>query len=328
MVLKSAGKFHFTTFAVIVLLVIVTDVILFARLGAFSRRTFDTSISLSAAENVASPEKISEAAPPNDSKASESGRSDNEKIPENNTSEEEKAPETNSSESEKSTPKAPAAKPGGEFFVNDSEQVWGTSTSIELFKSEYVNGENTVTAKSLNGEKIIAPGTENSYTFSVVNDRKTAVNYDLKTTAVLSDGEKEIEIPIKVKLYDGKGEYIAGSRSEWAAVDALNSVDHSSVLGADRYENFTLDWRWDFESGSDALDTALGDLTEEKTLTCEIQIDVLATANDEPHPDDGNPNTGFGIASQNFGIIAVSVLLGILAYSVIGRRSGEGDDGE
>lgn len=290
---KSAGKFHLKAFAVIVLLVMITDVILFARIGAFSKKTFDTSIDLSSAETVVTKKSISAKSP---------------------------------AETEQTFQNRYASDIGEEFFVSDNKQVWSTSTSIELFKSEYINGENTITARSSNGEKIIAPGTENSYTFSVTNDKKTAVDYNLKTQAVLSDGENEIEIPIKVKLYNYKGEYIAGSQNEWAAADALNSVDYSSVLGSGRYENFTLDWKWDFEADGDDFDTYLGDLAAEKPLTCKIQIDVLTADSDKPHSGEGNPNTGFEFNSQNFGIIAISLLIIALVYSMLNRKTNEAEN--
>lgn len=283
----NAGKFHMMSFAVIVLLVMITDIILFERIGTFSRKTFDTSIRLSSAESVVSTMKISEKDTP---------------------------------KSEKASPNGSVSKGGEGSSASGDKQIMSGSASIELFKAEYKNGESTITAKSLNGEKIIAPGTENSYTFSVINDAETAMNYSLKAKAVMSDGENEIYIPIEVKLYNYKGEYLTGTQDEWAEADALNSVDHNAVLGSDRYENFTLDWKWDYEAGRDDLDTALGNLAAEKPITCKIQIDVLASDSDIPNSDQGIPNTGGGFSLKNFGIIVISLLIIVFGYSVLSRK--------
>ena len=52
------------------------------------------------------------------------------------------------------------ARPG--FEVSDEQTVWTTNTQVEIFRSYYENGEHIITVKSDDGDKLIAPGTENS----------------------------------------------------------------------------------------------------------------------------------------------------------------------
>jgi len=61
----------------------------------------------------------------------------------------------------------------GDLYGN----IWGTETEIELFKVEYENNEHKVTIAGRNNESVIAPGTENSYAFSVKNESERILDY-------------------------------------------------------------------------------------------------------------------------------------------------------
>ena len=54
-----------------------------------------------------------------------------------------------------------------EFSVSDSRTVWRKKTDIDLFHFSYENAEGVVTAESGNGEKILAPGTEEMNDFRI-----------------------------------------------------------------------------------------------------------------------------------------------------------------
>ena len=78
-----------------------------------------------------------------------------------------------------------------EFTACDDKVVWENETDIEIFKSEYVNGHNEITVLSSDGNGIIAPGTENSYTFNLKNNGNIAIDYTMNTAFSLKiDGER------------------------------------------------------------------------------------------------------------------------------------------
>ena len=64
---------------------------------------------------------------------------------------------------------------GEEILVYDNDQIWTTSTDIDIFKLK-AEEENIV---SINNDKIIAPGSENEYSFYIKNNGATLLNYDV-----------------------------------------------------------------------------------------------------------------------------------------------------
>ena len=56
----------------------------------------------------------------------------------------------------------------GFMVIDENDVIWGTETEVEIFKVSYEDGEGNITVKSDNGEKVVAPGTENSYTFKLL----------------------------------------------------------------------------------------------------------------------------------------------------------------
>ncbi len=146
--------------------------------------------------------------------------------------------------------------------VTDSEgKVWESNTNINLFSSEYKNGENVVTIASKNGDKLIAPGVETQYDFALYNNGNMAVVYetdlDFKLT-VASSELTEYTFPLKVRLYDSEGNYVIGGANEWVAVEDASIAFHPATLGATSYSHFTLELKWEFDGGNDTLDTLYG----------------------------------------------------------------------
>ena len=65
------------------------------------------------------------------------------------------------------------ANPG--FQVEDENTVWEGQTDVEIFRVSYENGEGQITVQSGKGDKVIAPGTENEYTFTLQTEEGSAV---------------------------------------------------------------------------------------------------------------------------------------------------------
>ena len=198
---------------------------------------------------------------------------------------------TQKPDSTSTTPTTTTAPPVTGMIAYDDKGVWKKKTNVELFKVSYENGEAVVTVQSADGSKVIAPGTENSYTFKLKNTGEVAMDYTLEVDAVFAP--EGIEIPIAARLcrYDRK--WVVGNRDGYASVAKLNAAKDNATLGAGRYTYYTLDWSWPYEGDTDEMDTMLGSLAKEQELTFTISIHTIARASDDPEAGGGIlPQTG------------------------------------
>lgn len=192
--------------------------------------------------------------------------------------------------SETVPPETQPKNPG--FEADDDEKVWTTDTQVEIFRVSYRNGEQILTVKSENGDKLIAPGTENSYTFKLKNTGDTALDYSVTVDAYFTPGDVVIPITGRISRYDGV--WIAGDKEAYTDVKMLDSAADRATLGAGRYTYYTLDWIWPYESGDDELDTLLGNTAVDQDLIFTIVITTTATENPDPDAGGGleSPQTG------------------------------------
>lgn len=244
---------------------------------------------------------------------------------------------TNVSEDSASAPdnKAPGAVDGADtsqqqthpgFEVNDDNTAWCTNTEVEIFRVSYENGQHVVTVKSADGQKIIAPGTENSYTFKLKNTGDVALDCNVKVDAYFTPAGFSVPIKGRVSRYDGK--WVVGSANSYADVDLLDKTEDSMTLAAGRYIYYTLDWMWPYESDDDALDTLIGNMAADEELTFTIVITTTATESD---------GQGGGILSPNTGdsgytlwilllVVSLAVLLLLLFAPKRGKAVEKGDE--
>lgn len=198
----------------------------------------------------------------------------------------------------------PPKNPG--FEAGDDKTVWGTNTQVEIFRVSYVNGEQVITVNSGNGDKVIAPGTENSYTFKLKNTGNVALDYTVEIDAYFTPADIEIPITGRLNRYDGT--WVIGGKDEYAKVPLLDTAEDNATLGAGKYTYYTLDWLWPFESGNDELDTMLGNLAVDQELTFTIVIKTTATESSNPYDDSGitPPQTGDNTNLTLWIVLAVS----------------------
>ena len=163
------------------------------------------------------------------------------------------------------------------FEVKDDEQVWKTQTAIELFKADYKNTDGVVTVKSADGSKVIAPGTEGSYTFSLKNTSDTPADYKIWVEASLSSNMTGV--PLETKMSSESG-WLLGGKDTWEQAAALNGVSTSETIDAGRTAEYTIYWQWPFEQGNDATDTgyANAEASADQEMSYTVTIYTLTAA--------------------------------------------------
>lgn len=173
------------------------------------------------------------------------------------------------------------------FSVSDDNTVWDTNTQVEIFKSTYENGAHNITVASQNGDKVIAPGTEHSYSFMLKNEFDVPVDYTVSVKAYCTPDDVEIPVICRLSRYDGK--WIAGDAYNWLSVPEFDGASDTAQMAKRSYVTYTLDWQWPFE-GADERDTALGQLAMEEDLALTIEITTTAEADFGGGPGDPDPD--------------------------------------
>lgn len=201
-----------------------------------------------------------------------------------------------------SQPAAPQNfKPG--FEVEDANGLWVAETPVEIFKITYANGESKVTVNG-NGDKVIAPGTENAYSFTLKNTGNVQLKYTMSTEVLFSDPELHLPVQVRMKNYDGQ--YLCGSAEGMEHASVLNTVSDTATLDAYSNAVYSLEWEWPFESGGegDVHDTLLGDTATERDISMTVIIRTRAEADYNEY----SPNTG-GYDLPRMAAVAVGFLL-------------------
>ena len=165
------------------------------------------------------------------------------------------------------------------------EDIWESGKEVTIFKKNYVNGEGETTVVSQDGTKLIAPGTQSTYKFTMYNNGNMAVVYEIDLDFELKIGDKiqnEVLFPLKARLLIENGCYLIGDETEWVNVADATLSKHVSVLGARSYETFVLELLWEFDGGNDALDTMYGDASAEKGVKLTLGINTYAEEHIDP----------------------------------------------
>lgn len=192
----------------------------------------------------------------------------------------------------------------------ESGDIWETESSLELFSISYENGEGTVTAKSGAGDHVLAPGTENSYTFRMKNTWNTALDYTMEIEAYVTP--QNVRLPIQVRMKDYEGSWMLGGEEDWEDILALDGVKDEARLGVSRYAQYTLNWQWPFESGDDVYDTWLGDQSTDQDITLTVVIRTTVSADTDSVPGK-DPSPGGGTSEG----------IGSLIGALVSPRTGD-----
>ena len=170
----------------------------------------------------------------------------------------------------------------GRYSTNDSSNDYARVAAFGVrvrasdesnFKTEYESTNNSITVRSSNGERVVAPGTADAdgITFSIKGTPEVAteiiIDMDIEKDVFLKyddNGNDAYYRPVVFTLSCNGSDIVSGSLSavEAAFNDITNDstfIDPNTVL--DRV--YTLTWEWSYISAApnaDAYDTALGDL--------------------------------------------------------------------
>ena len=246
-------------------------------------------------------------------------------ISDNNGNNDSDKTESVVSESVKPEPEAP--KPESEESKPEVELIGGKGEvyhkEIQVFYAEY-GKDGEITVKSDFGDKVVAPGTENSYNLYVRNVGKVPISYILEAESriTVDVNGQQTEIPIEASFYTPRSSYLLGGEESLENLGKLDGVKDSSGLSPEHQAKYTLCWSWPFD-GDDEFDTLLGNLAAEgEELTVKVAFHVTAAY--DPNAGGGSPITG---GSSNIGLwVALFVISTFTLIILLFLRKREQDE--
>ena len=108
-----------------------------------------------------------------------------------------------------------------------------TDANIEITKDTELNIFNN---KKIEGKKIIAPGSKGTYRFSVKNESKDNLIYNMRFSDEMTT---KVNMKYKLKM---DNIYIRGNEKQYVSIDDLD-VD-SIIVPKDSINIYTLEWCW------------------------------------------------------------------------------------
>lgn len=211
-----------------------------------------------------------------------------------------------------------------EMETMDGTVVWEKESEVEIFKVSYENETGEVTVQSADGDKVIAPGTSNSYTFRLKNTGNYAIDYKVEMESLVTASNTQIPIESRISRYDGK--WLLGTAEDYVDLEEFHAIDNGTV-GPGKFIYYTLDWVWPFE-GDDSLDTMLGNLSVEQDFSFEIVLRTEAVLNGNPEADGGlkAPQMGDNSRMAIWITVAAVSLLAIFFLLITRRRDDEEEE--
>ncbi len=157
-----------------------------------------------------------------------------------------------------------------EVVLSDNPNAWTNTAQVDIFDH---NDDAVKTDGTGSADDVIAPGTENTYTYSLLNELDSQLEY---TMVVSAANDTEYEIPVQVQLLDGNGNSISG---DWLYLSEFADVTDNGTISASSDVTYSIRWKWDFEgdnADSDVYDTYLGDTAVNEEISCHIDIKIVA----------------------------------------------------
>lgn len=127
--------------------------------------------------------------------------------------------------------------------------------SIELFNINYQNSSGEITVKGINGQQVVAPGTDVTYDVRLRNKDDVVIDF-IMTPSV--EFYTEDHILVHFKIVDDYGNYVLGSEDTWESAEAMNALAHKGAIHPGEVYTYHVAWQWVFEQDNDEYDTMLG----------------------------------------------------------------------
>ena len=181
---------------------------------------------------------------------------------------------------------------GSRTVGGKSANVHSTITTVELFRTSYNNASGEVTVQSANSDKIVAPGTDGKYVFTLANTGKRDADCKIWVDAEINFGFSELPIQIRMS---GRNGWLIGDENTWKTASTLDTAGEREYLEAGSSAEYTIYWQWPFENGADEFDTMLGNLHSEQGNAFAANQDITYTVTIYTEATDADPQQNTGI---------------------------------
>lgn len=158
----------------------------------------------------------------------------------------------------------------------------GEMTNTNIFATII---EDTVASPTTDGEKLIAPGTSGSYSFTIYNNYEHSIDY-----TVIGKDQNIDELPLDFKLRVANGPWITQGSDRWNLWSSTFPLSYTRKLESGMSETIHLQWRWPFERNRDPDDTDYGEIAKTKELIYKLTLNVIVET-DEGHGQLADTNT-------------------------------------
>lgn len=209
--------------------------------------------------------------------------------------------------------------------VDDREVMLKSNmdTELDIFSVTYKNKTGEITVEGLDGEKVIAPGTDVDYTIRLRNKDNIAIDYTLIVHVELLENDKlpnGYDIPLLYRMLDPDDNYLAGDAKTWADGQSLDGLADNGTIARGESSEYLFQWKWPFEADSDEYDTFLGNIADED-VGIKVTFVLRAEANTSIEANGGFWGSGLG-RTVLWWIFFLLLLLAIilLLISVFKRR--------
>lgn len=198
--------------------------------------------------------------------------------------------------------------------VTDQTKVWSTTTPIELFSNSYKNADGQITVQSDNTDKVIAPGTEGKYTFSLKNTGSEAADYRVWVETEVSSSLTGLSLQARMSGANG---WLLGGSDFWEQMDGLDGVYAVEHLESGKSADYTIYWQWPFEMNSEETDTALGNTTAEQELSWKVIVHTVAASTVDDSNSGVNGSDADKKPSSIFAAVKTGDVSGMALWSMV-----------
>ena len=142
-----------------------------------------------------------------------------------------------------------------QIFVDDKNGNYIYQNTLHIFTNPAFEFKN-----------VIAPGSSNTYVFEVHNNSQINIKYDIETIEV---NRYNINLKYRLKINNN---YVVGNDDSWVSANKLRDIGRR--LSSNSSHKYSLEWKWDYESGNDRNDTYIGEnINEEYKLNIRFRFE-------------------------------------------------------